>query len=486
MFEKLLSNLPYNSSIVSDLAFYAKRIRKEESIRRLGFLFILLTFFVQFFAFLSPPKPSLAASTNDMINGGFASISELVADCNANIKQYRTIINYYGLSCSNLASGQTVSLVSTSYNKKLFSMGWNPQGSINVVTKKPTDEQPVDIPHISSPLYWRYLWSWDTYAYSTYEAVRVTSNLTHKTYFVLYACGNLVSIGLPSAYIPPKPKPIVKPKPIIAKPKPTYKPKPVATTQPTVTTQPTTTVQPTVTTQPTTTVQPTVTTQPTKQQPLCSFNDSIAASSPNCKPCAASLSSYDTIACIKYSKTASDLTEHWNNANGKIAQPGDVIMYTLTAFNSGDAVVKDFVMQDDLSYVLDYAKVLNTDGGQINNNDIISWPAVTVLPNKAISHTVEVSIFNPIPSTLPSTSDPELYDHIMTNIYGNTINIYLPKSPITTVASITTTSLPNTGPGNGLIIAAIIVIVAGYFLARSKLILRESNLAIKYNNGGNI
>jgi len=457
MFEKLLSNLSFNSSIIEDLGFYTKRVRKEESVRRLGFLFIVLAFFVQFFAFLSPPQPSLAASTNDMINGGFNNITELVADCNANLKDYRTIITYYGLSCNNLSAGKTVSLVSTSYNKQLFSMGWNPQGSINVVTKKPTDEQPVDIPGIASPLYWRYLWSWDTYAYSTYQAVETTSSITHKTYFILYACGNLVSIGLPSPYTPPKPKPVVvvvhKSKPVVVVKR---KPKPV------------------------------VVVKRKPKQPTCSFNNSISADSSGCKPCAASLSSYDTIACIKYSKTASDLTEHWANANDKIAKPGDVILYTLTALNSGNGVVKNFVMQDNLSYVLDYAKVINSNGGKINNNNIISWPAVNVLPNKAVVHTIEVSVLNPLPNTLASTSDPELYDHVMTNIYGNTINIYLPKSPIVTVANITTTSLPNTGPGDGLIFGAIVIVIAGYFLARSKLILKESRVAIENNCGGEI
>jgi len=82
MFEKIISNLPYNPSLIKDLGFYAHRIRKEESLRRLGLLFIVLAFFVQFYAVISPPKPTLADSTNDMISGGFSSIPELVADCN--------------------------------------------------------------------------------------------------------------------------------------------------------------------------------------------------------------------------------------------------------------------------------------------------------------------------------------------------------------------------------------------------------------------
>lgn len=463
MFEKIISNLPYNPSLIKELGFYAHRARKEESLRRLGLVFIVLAFFVQFFAVISPPQPSLAASTNDMINGGFSSIGELVADCNANIKQYSTILNYYGLNCGDLASGTTVSLVSTSYNKQLFSMGWNPQGSINVATKKPTDEQPADITGVASPLYWRYLWSWDTYNYSTYQAVQVHSPLTGKTFFILYACGNLVSVGLPSPYVPPKPAPIKTT--VMPTPTPTHIPPPTVIKTPTP-------------------VFPVVTYTPTPQP--CAYDSTIAATSSQCKPCEASLSSTDTVACIQYSKTASDITQGFSNANNKTASAGDTITYTLTAYNSGKASVSNFVMQDDVSYVLDYANIQSDDNGSLNSQDIISWPATTIAPNASLSHQVTVVIKSPIPQTLPSSSDPEYFDHIMTNVYGNTININLPPSAVTTIAATTTTALPNTGPGNSIIIAAVITLIAGYFFARSRLLTSESIIAIQDNNGGSI
>lgn len=435
MFEKIIANLPYNPKVIRDLGFYARRIRRESSLRRLGLLFIVLAFFVQFYAVISPPQPSLAASTNDMINGGFSSVSELVADCTANLKQYQTTLSYYGISCNDLSFGQTVSLVSTSYNKQLFSMGWNPQGATNVITNKPTDEQPVNIPGIVSPLYWRYLWSWDSASYSTYQAVKVTSNLTGKTYFILYTCGNLVSVGLPTPYTPP-------PTPTPA-PAPTPKPSP------------------------------------------CPYDSSVASSSAACIPCKESLSSSDTVACLQYSKTAEDITQGWNDANGKTAQAGDIITYTLTAYNSGKGEVKSFIMQDDLSYVLDYATILADNHASLGTNDIISWPAENIQPGGAETNSVTVKVMNPIPSTAPSSSDPEYYDHIMTNVYGNTVNIYLPSSAVATLAT-TTAGLPNTGPGTTLFIAAIIVVFAGYFFARTKLLVRETSIAIEDNNGGGI
>ncbi len=56
MFEKLLAVLPYNPSLAHQMRFYAGRMREEAGIRRIGLIFMVLTFFVQFFAVLSPPQ----------------------------------------------------------------------------------------------------------------------------------------------------------------------------------------------------------------------------------------------------------------------------------------------------------------------------------------------------------------------------------------------------------------------------------------------
>ena len=50
MFKKLISNLPFNPSLIGQVSFYAKRLRKEESIRRAGFGFMALAMFIQLFA----------------------------------------------------------------------------------------------------------------------------------------------------------------------------------------------------------------------------------------------------------------------------------------------------------------------------------------------------------------------------------------------------------------------------------------------------
>jgi hypothetical protein len=92
MLEKLLSQLPYNPNAAQQLRFYAGRLRAEKSIRQIGFVFILLTFFVQFFAFISPPQPTMARSNNDIVDGGFSSKTEAVNFCKNYIGNFQTIL----------------------------------------------------------------------------------------------------------------------------------------------------------------------------------------------------------------------------------------------------------------------------------------------------------------------------------------------------------------------------------------------------------
>ena len=141
--------------------------------------------------------------------------------------------------------------------------------------------------------------------------------------------------------------------------------------------------------------------------------------------------------------------------------------------------MKNYIFQDNLNYVLDYSSLLDAGGGTLNtSSNVLSWPAVNINPNQTINETFEVKIDNPIPQTPTSTSDPNYFNLVMSNTYGNTVKINLPPGPTRLIAA-TTGSLPNTGPGSSIIIVGVIMIFAGYFYYRSRLILKESNIVIK-------
>lgn len=186
MFKKLLSNLPFNPSLITQVSFYARRMKKESATRRAGFILIALTMVVQFFAVISPPQSSLADSNNDLIAGGITSQGEAVGACKSNVRDYGTILGYYGITCDDVAQTTTVQLASTDYDRRLYSMGHIQYGK--------DGETPVTIN--GQTLWLRYLWSWDGATTSTYQALQGTTK-SGQQFFILYNCGNLVFVGLP-------------------------------------------------------------------------------------------------------------------------------------------------------------------------------------------------------------------------------------------------------------------------------------------------
>jgi uncharacterized repeat protein (TIGR01451 family) len=457
MFEKLLSLLPYNPGLSHQMAFYSRRMREEASIRRIGTVFIFLAFLVQFFAVLSPPQPTVAASSNDLINGGISSRAEAVSACRDNTHHYGDVLEYYGISCSDVADADSVTIHSTGENNQLFSLGRLPYG------KK--GETPVNIKGAS--YYWRFLWSWDTAGASTYKALKLHSHITNKTFWILYSCGNLTTIGVP---------------PHVTQPTPTPAPSPTPTPTTTPTPPPTTTTPP-----PKTPMCPLDSSIPLNDSrcQACPYNASILSSSSGCKPCDKSVSSADELACITFHKTASNITASISDANGTQAHPGDVIAYTLFAENAGKATVKNFVFQENMSDVLDYADITDLHGGHLSVDNIVSWPVENIHAQETAKHQITVRVKDPIPQTPTSTSDPGHFDLMMTNVYGNTINISLPGAS-TKVVETASTSLPNTGPGTSLMVAAFIVIVSSYFWARSRLLADEAHIAVRESTNGGL
>jgi uncharacterized repeat protein (TIGR01451 family) len=177
-------------------------------------------------------------------------------------------------------------------------------------------------------------------------------------------------------------------------------------------------------------------------------------------------------------KTASNITTGTTDANNTTAHGGDVINYTLFAQNNGKDTVKDYLFTENLSDVLDYADVTDPHGGTMDGNGLLTWPKVDIKAGETATVQITVKIKDPVPQTPVSASDPTRFDLIMTNVYGNTININLPGSTGKTVEAVGTT-LPNTGPGANMLIGSVIVIVAGYFYARSRLLAKESRLALQ-------
>jgi uncharacterized repeat protein (TIGR01451 family) len=457
MLNKILSNLHFNPSYLELLKDYQVKQSREKLIRGAGFLFIALAFLVQIIAYTPMSATTEAsASGNDLIIGGVTSKQQIVNDCNSDLDFVALVYGSYGISCAEIASptSPVVTLNSTDYNDQLWSVGHLPYGIAG--------ETPVTL-YGGGTVYWRLLHGWDSPGTtSNYTALRVTST-ADKAFWILFQCGNLVSLGFPS---------------VVSTPAPTPTPVVTPTPTPVVTPTPTPVVTPTPT--------PVVTPTPTPVTPIpaptpCQFNSAIYAGSRACKPCTNSQDSTDVIACLSYTKSASNITKGFSNANNTTAGPGDDIQYTLNVENTGKAVVRDYVIQDNLSDVFDYANINNPEGGTVSSSNVISWPAVNIQPNQTITKEFTVLVKDPLPQVAVNADDTQNYNDTMTNVYGNAINIFVKPNAVVAVVNTATTSLPNTGPGTSIFIVFFVATIAGYFYSRSRLLNKEALLAEAIN-----
>jgi len=439
MFQKLLSNLPYNPSLISQVMFYARRLHSEASLRRLGFGLIILAMIVQVFAVIAPPEETLALSNNDIVRGGFSSKEQAVQLCRSNAQDFGTILAHFGITCDNLAGGQVETIRSTDQNGQLYSMGRLPYGKPNEVE--------VKVRGLNGSFYMRPLSSWDSGPYSTYQVLSV-GNIFAVHYYILFSCGNIVQTGKPEP--PPAPAPPPKPTPA---PTPTPSPKPSTPT-------------------------------PTTPVDVCPQLPGKQTSESECIPCEGAENINDTSVCLVLSKKARNVSRGVSNADGTTAEAGNTIIYTLSVRNTGKVKIDDFIVEENISDILQYADATNLHGGSKDDNDIVRWPKTDIGPGNTISKQLTIRIKDPIPSTPVSASDPASFDMTLTNVYGNVVNIGLPPTIVKTTEQVARV-LPDTGPGTSLFIGFSITVFIGYFFARTRLLAKELDIVrSEYAQGG--
>lgn len=545
MFKKLISNLPFNPSLINQVAFYAKRLHKEEKLRRLGAGMMVLALIIQMFALISPPEPTLAASDNDILRGGFTSRDQAVAKCRANEQGFATILNHYQVNCDLLATATKFTIKSTDNNKLLDSMGRIPQGPTIVRTGKPTDEYPVRIGNTT--YYMRNLWAWDSGAHSTYDILAV-QNPHGASIMILFNCGNIVTNGpyTPPAPPPPPSDPPPPPPPSTPPPPPVTPGNAVCTsltantlserrfrftattsgqdysvnnyvfnfgdgntktvrtssksTSTTHTYESTNNFNASVvvsvsvqaasgrTTQ-TVQCQTTLTTSSidvcpkvpgdqatTAECDVCPDIPGEQSNPAECKPCDNSQNDQDTSACLVLTKTAKNNTQKQDNADNKTAYADDSITYSLRTKNTGKVTVKDFVVEENISDILDYAAVTNFHGGKLGDDNVVRWPATDIRGDGTLTKQLTIKVKSPIPATPSPISDRNKFDLVMTNVYGNAVNIRLPETVIKTTEVVTTQTLPKTGPAETVMMSTVMIMVISYFFARSRLLAKEMDM----------
>lgn len=196
MFRKLVSNLPFNPSLVGQVSFYAKRIHQEASLRRMGFVLVAIAMFIQMFAVIAPPEKSLAASDNHIING-LKTRSDILAAWDRSGSDIPAIYGKFGVSRDDIAKlpmNPNASIKSTSDD--WWTIGRNSLSNYsNVANQYKKTEITIKI-NANLNVYMRDLQAWDIKnPYNLYQAFTGTKASDKSQFWILVDCGNYTQKG---------------------------------------------------------------------------------------------------------------------------------------------------------------------------------------------------------------------------------------------------------------------------------------------------
>lgn len=223
----------------------------------------------------------------------------------------------------------------------------------------------------------------------------------------------------------------------------------------------------------------------------CPYNGSggLSKEDPNCKPCP-----YDSSLWVKspscnptisLSKEARNLTQQVANANGTTATVSDRIEFTIYTTNTG-AIPTTTSVEESLSDVLEYARLIDTGGGTFNQETgVLSWGEVKLGAQATDTRRFTMQVNQTIPATPRGANNPAAFNCVMTNAYGNTIEISVNCPPVKAVES-AVKRLPATGPGANIAFGAGLLMVVTYYFARSRQLKKEMQLIRSDFNGGGL
>lgn len=490
MFKNIVSQLSYSPAASQNLAYYARRLRQEKVTRTFSAVAAVLLVGLQMAAVTVPATPVNAASANDVIRGGITSKTELLSvyDKDASL---RTLFTRFGISRNNLEAARDGKI--NSRDRSLMSLGR--------VHRFASDEAVVAG---NETYYLRKLHLWDTGANvrtgSTYKVL--SGARSDGSFFaVMYNCGNIVVKQAPPAIPAPAPRPALPapvPAPVPAPPAPQPQPaRSLSCTSLRVTqTSGRAPLKVTMTGQGQTSGQTIksytfdfgdgspkkVQTQPVVEHVYArpgtylarlQITGSNGQSTPASPACAVAITAQATPAALTQSKSALNLTQNID-ATLRPAGGGDEIRYTLKTRNTGGTTAKAFVVKEDLTDVLEYADITDPNGGTLSGS-VLTWEAADVPAGGTLTTSFTVRVKNPVPPTPAGISDRHSFDLKMDNVYGNDVRVSVePPTPkqIEEVAQ----QLPETGPGQSMLLTFAFGALTIYFYARNRQLAAEVSL----------
>jgi PKD repeat protein len=497
MFKRIVSTLSLSPSAVSQLTFYARRLKAEKVTRTFTAIGAILVIGLQSAVILAPPTPTNAASPGDIIRGGIVSKDDLLNRYDESA-ELQSLYARLGITRTDITHTKHAQI--NTKDRTIKSLGR---------IQHEADEYELEVG--KHTYFMRPLYLWDTGKFvkagSTYDVLEGTRASDGKYFAVMYRCGNIVMHTYP-------PKPVATPTP-----KPTPKPTPAATPTPKSTPKAT----PTSVACTSLTVSPANGVAPLKAaftgvgaatgQTIARYdfdfgdgqtasgagatathtyatagsytatlrvNGSAGSTSAITPACSVAITPTSVPPSFTKAKAAVNLTQNLD-ATTKPAAGGDLVKYNLTTKNIG-GTAGTYVVVEHIEDVLEYADVTDAGGATLTEG-VLSWPSQAVAPGQVLASSFTVKIKNPIPATPVGLSDPGSFDLRLDNIYGNGVQISLvPPSPKQIEAA--ATNLPDTGASAGTIIILLVCAFSLYFFFRNRQLLAEVKLLRGEYHGG--
>lgn len=198
MFRKLVANLPFSPTLVEQVAFYAKRLRKEELTRRTGLIFTVLALIVQGLTVFMPVTSANTSHASDLISGGVTSKDQILTYYDNTSHDYKKIFDYVGITRDELTNATVENINSRDYgtgNEAWLSWGRVARFSSEQGEVTHTIDDATTV--YSRPLWRADTTDWTTVHGSTYKALVGTSSIRGK-FAILFLCGNLVTRTVPT------------------------------------------------------------------------------------------------------------------------------------------------------------------------------------------------------------------------------------------------------------------------------------------------
>lgn len=538
MFRKLVSNLNFSPALVGQLGFYAKRLRKEESTRRIGLIFTALALVVQSFAVFSPPESANAASSQDLVYGGVTSVEDFLGYYDRNENNVRDIYTAAGVTRGEIAAAQY-----STFNSKdvAYSVGHNARFSAaqgEVAFNYAREQGGNGTVYISPNRLW------DTLPYTIENGSTYYAWIGHSDklgwFAIMKNCGNLAMQVIP----PPPPPPVCPAGTIGTPPNCTVPPAPAAactgltirsitrtkvnltatanvvngatisaytytitdskgkqilqkssanaTGSDTITADIAAVGTYKATVSVTTSVGEKIDASCNKTIIIpapdkCPLNPDLTVEDKNCLPCPGNptiwVKDAECAAQIIESKVAKNLTKDGVDATTILGEASNRIAYTITTKNVG-LLPTSTPIKEELSDTLEYSRIIDNGGGTYDEKtQTLTWESVTLKPGQSETRTFVVQLASTIASTARGGSNLSSYDCIMNNTFGNAVSISV-DCPAPKVIENVVAELPHTGATENMLFAGIVLSLVTYFYARTRQVKTEVRLIRRDLNAG--